>query len=145
MKAKKKILFVCVRNSARSQMAEGILRHLYGECYEAHSAGTEPTGVHALAVEALREIGIDISRQRSKGLDDLRDIRFDLVVTVCAPAAACPLVPGAGAIIRRAFDDPAETPDIGAFRRVRDELFDWIRDAFRDCEQLAGPPRPVLL
>jgi arsenate reductase len=82
---KVRVLFLCTNNSARSQMAEGLLRHFYGERYEVHSAGATPTEVHHLAVKVLAEIGIDISRQRSKGIDEYRGWDFDVVVTVWDP------------------------------------------------------------
>jgi len=133
---KKKVLFVCVHNSARSQMAEGILRHLYGKDYEACSAGSAPTIIHPLAVEAMGEIGIDISLQKSKGLDELKGIRFDLAVTLCGAAAPCPFVPNAVSAIHKEFDDPAGTSDMNMFRRVRDEILIWITDAFKDPDRM---------
>jgi arsenate reductase len=138
---KKRILFVCVHNSARSQMAEGILRSLYGENYEGYSAGTAPTSVNPLAVEAMAEIGIDISHQYAKGLGELKDMQFDLAVTVCGPASSCPFVPGVRAVVHREFHDPAASSDISTFRKVRDEIFNWIQDAFRDPDNLPSMPQ----
>jgi arsenate reductase (thioredoxin) len=144
MKEKKKVLFVCVNNSARSQMAEGLLRHLHGDVYEVFSAGAEPTTLNPLAREAMAEIGIDISGQRSKGLDEFKDVRFDLAVTVCGPGASCPFVPNAAATVHQEFDDPAKSADMDAFRRIRDEICVWVRDAFKDPDHLpAMPQMPV--
>ncbi len=122
-------------------MAEGILRNLYGESYEVYSAGTVPTSINPLAVEAMAEIGIDISHQYAKGLDELKDMQFDLAVTVCGPASSCPFVPGVRAVVHREFRDPAASGDISMFRKVREEIFSWIRDAFRDPDNLPSMPR----
>jgi len=124
---KKRVLFVCVHNSARSQMAEALLRALKGDNYEAYSAGIEPTEVDPNAVSAMAEIGIDISEQQSKGLDSMRDIHFDTIVTLCDAADSCPYIPGVH--MHRAFPDPAGG-GINAFRRVRDDIKRWIEDTF---------------
>ena len=88
---KKKVLFICTHNSARSQMAEGLLNHLYESGYEAYSAGTRPSIVNPFAIKAMAEIGIDISGRRSKGIDEFKDMNFDCVVTVCDHAKeTCP-------------------------------------------------------
>ncbi|MCX6668917.1 MAG: arsenate reductase ArsC [Methanothrix sp.] len=93
--SKRKVLFLCTHNSARSQMAEGLLRALKDEAYEVFSAGVSPTQVDPDAIKAMAEIGIDISGQRSKGMDEIMDIRFDIIVTVCDSAReACPFFPG---------------------------------------------------
>ncbi len=91
--AKTRVLFLCNHNSARSQMAEGLLRHLYGEKYEVFSAGSNPTRVHPLAVRVMAEAGIDISGQYSKDIKEFRDTDIDLVVSVCRSSAkaTCPL------------------------------------------------------
>lgn len=133
---KKKIIFLCIHNSARSQMAEAILKKLYGDKYEVYSAGSKPTRVHPLAIEAMTEIGIDISEHISKPLDAFQGMEFDIAVTVCDPQASCPFIPGAKAEIHREFDDPAESDDIKTFRRVRDEILHWIEDSFRDPTRL---------
>ena len=95
---KKKVLFICTHNSARSQMAEGFLRALYGDRYEAYSGGTEPSGLNPYAIKVMAEAGVDISGQRSKGLEEFKGMRFDYVVTVCdrareaapsSPAGSC--------------------------------------------------------
>jgi arsenate reductase len=133
--SKKKVLFLCTHNSARSQMAEGLLRALKGDEYEAYSAGISPTIVDPDAIKAMAEVGIDITGQRSKGMDEVRGIKFDLVVTVCDSAKeSCPFFPGAKEQIHRGFDDPAGYEGVArlpAFRRVRDEIAAWIREFFR--------------
>jgi len=143
---KKKVLFLCTHNSARSQMAEGLLRSMYGDRYEAYSAGVVATSVDPRAVQAMREIGIDISGQRSKTYHELEDIIFDLAVTVCDRARqACPICstsleiasssPKARKVMHRGFDDPAaavgsEEEQLFAFRRARDEIKEWISQTF---------------
>ena len=126
---RKNILFLCTGNSARSQMAEGLVNHYLGDEWRAYSAGTEPAGyVHPLAVRAIAQLGIDISRQRSKSADEFRGKEFDLVVTVCDDAAEnCPVWPGQGHRVHIGFPDPAratgsEKERLGAFRQVRDDL-----------------------
>ena len=143
---KKKVLFLCTHNSARSQMAEGLLRTMYGDRYEAYSAGVEPTRVDPRAVRAMQEIGIDISGQRSKSSQEFLDTVFDLAVTVCDRARqACPIcsteielpsrTPRSREVIHRSFLDPAATKgseedEMQAFRRVRDEIKEWISQTF---------------
>ncbi|MGD8791374.1 MAG: arsenate reductase ArsC [Anaerolineae bacterium] len=126
---KKKVLFLCTGNSCRSQMAEGLVDHFLGDEWRAYSAGTRPAGyVHPLAVKAMAELGIDISRQRSKSTDDVRDKAFDMVVTVCDDAAEnCPIWLGKGRKVHSGFEDPAratgsEDERMAVFRRVRDEI-----------------------
>jgi arsenate reductase len=128
--AKKRVLFLCTGNSARSQMAEGLVRQDVGDRWEAFSAGTKPAGyVHPLAVRAMSEIGIDISHQRSKSVDEVRNQTFDLVVTVCDQAAkSCPAWLGGGRALTMGFPDPAaatgdESHRLDAFRAVRDDLY----------------------
>lgn len=126
---KLRVLFICTHNSARSQMAEGFLRHLYGDRYEAESAGTDPEGVHPLAVEVMREVGIDISTHRSRSVQEFWGQEFDLVVTVCDHAKeTCPFFPGKR-VIHRGFEDPSGG-GIEDFRRVRDEIGEWIEEFF---------------
>lgn len=129
------VLFVCTHNSARSQLAEGLLRARHGDRYDAYSAGTVARGVHPLAAEALRDAGIDPSRQSSKTIDSLGDRTFDIVVTVCDNAReACPYLPARIRNEHRAFRDPSaeptETEQRAAFAEVRDEIAAWIDEAF---------------
>jgi arsenate reductase len=133
---RERVLFICTHNSARSQMAEGLLRHLRGDRYDATSAGTEPGSLHPLAVRAMAEAGVDISGARAKGIDALGDERFDLAVTVCDEAAeACPMYPGAARHAHWSLPDPSratgsEDERLVAFRTVRDEIRRWIEEAF---------------
>ena len=125
----KSVLFLCTGNSARSQMAEGLVNHYLGEEWRAYSAGTDPAGyVHPLAVRAMAQLGIDISRQHSKLADEFRGREFDLVVTVCDDAAEnCPVWLGQGRRLHLGFPDPAratgsEKERQAVFRQVRDDL-----------------------
>lgn len=135
-KGKKRILFVCTHNSSRSQMAEGLLRALKGDRYEAFSAGTEPTRVHPVAIAVMAEIGIDIRSHHSKGIGTFRGETFDEVVTVCGHAReTCPVVPGMGRMSHKGFEDPAaaqgsEAEILSVFRGVRDEIKEWIIQTF---------------
>lgn len=126
-----KILFLCTGNSCRSQMAEGWTRHLKGDVIEAHSAGIETHGMNPNAVKVMAEAGVDISRQRSKNVAEVREIPFDYVVTVCDNASeSCPLFPGVTKVVHAGFDDPprlartanTEEEALGHYRRVRDEI-----------------------
>ncbi len=121
MTHKKKVLFLCTGNSARSQMAEAIVNARLGDIWEAVSAGTKPTGfVHPKAIEVLKEIGIQHTG-RSKLADEFKGVDFDLVVTVCDSAAEeCPLWLGKGKKIHHSFPDPAKTDTLDDFRAVRD-------------------------
>src|SRR3970040_2194136 len=102
-----RVLFVCTGNKARSQMAEGLLRHLAGERLEAHCAGTRPSGLAEETVAVMREIGIDVSGQRSKHVDEYAGQAFDYVITVCDSARqSCPVVPGGGQRIHSDVEDP---------------------------------------
>ena len=132
---KKRVLILCTGNSCRSQMAEGLWRKLDADSWEVFSAGSQPTGnVHALAIEVMREGGIDISRQSSKHVEQFIEQPFDLVVTVCDGAReTCPTFPGAKQTEHWPFDDPAGTDaagndQLGVFRRVRDEIEETIRN-----------------
>jgi arsenate reductase len=131
MTRKLKVLFLCTGNSCRSQMAEGWARALRGGEIEAYSAGVETHGLNPLAARVMAEAGVDISGQRSKLVDGLRDAPFDLVVTVCDRAReACPVFPGRVRVIHRDFDDPprlalgakTEEEALAHYRRVRDEI-----------------------
>lgn len=132
---KQKILFLCTGNSCRSQMAEAWARHLLPDV-EPYSAGIRPSVVDPLAIAVMRDVGIDMSGQRSKHLDELNGINFDLVVTVCSEAdESCPVFPGKTKKIHRGFDDPPglskKTADIGEkkeiYRRVRDEIREFVK------------------
>jgi arsenate reductase len=133
MPDKKRVLILCTGNSARSQMAEGLLRHDAGDRFEVSSAGTKPSQVRAEAIAAMGELGIDISGQRSKSVDEFTDLQFDYVLTVCDNAKeSCPLFPGTMAMIHRSFEDPAafhgsEQERLALFRRVRDEIREYLR------------------
>jgi arsenate reductase len=138
---KKRVLFLCTGNSARSQMAEGLVNHFLGDRWEAYSAGTAPTGhVHPLAIQAMAELGIDISAQRSKSVDEFRDTNFDLVITVCDQAAQdCPLWLGLGQVKHMGFPDPAaaigsEAERLEVFRQVRDGLHQEVLRYLEETE-----------
>src|SRR5688572_31633040 len=107
MSDRKRVLILCTGNSARSQMAEGLLRHLAGDRFEVASAGVSPTRVRPEAIEAMREIGIDISTHRSKSVEELGGLEFDYVITVCDNAnEQCPVYPAETTRIHWSFDDP---------------------------------------
>jgi arsenate reductase len=125
MSAKKRVLILCTGNSARSQMAEGLLRHDAGDRFEVESAGTKPSRVRPEAIEAMREIGIDISSHRSKSVDEFTNQKFDYILTVCDHAKeSCPLFPGNATRLHQNFADPT---DLEAFRRVRDEIREYLK------------------
>jgi arsenate reductase len=155
MKKKVKVLFLCEHNSARSQMAEGLLRNLYPEKYEVFSAGSNPTRVNPLAIKVMAEIGIDISKQVSKSMQEFRNKDIDLVVSVCRSRAksTCSLcsspmvmgrpeiintsIPSAKQYLHHGFNDPSEVEGndeekVTAFRRIRDDIKRWIIDRFAD-------------
>ncbi|MGZ4851228.1 MAG: arsenate reductase ArsC [Candidatus Bathyarchaeia archaeon] len=166
--AKTKVLFLCTHNSARSQIAEGLLRHLYGDVYEVFSAGTNPTMVNSLAIKVMAEIGIDISGQYSKSLDVFKDVDIDLVVAVCRSSskidcAICssPIVMGRPELIRsrlpkakdyldHPFDDPSEVEGteeerLAAFRRTREDMKKWIIEKFSYLSERAHQKTKVIL
>lgn len=124
----KRVLFICTRNSARSQMAEGLVNHDLAGRFKAFSAGTDPLAVHPLAIEAMQEIGIDISSHRSKNLDEFAKERFDYVITLCDQAnESCPVFFGGTKRLHMGFPDPAAFEGTGeeqrgAFRRVRNQI-----------------------
>lgn len=130
--SKKRVLILCTGNSARSQMAEGLLRHMDGEDFEVFSAGTKPVGLNPNAVAAMKEAGIDISNHRSKSVDEFAGQQFDYVITVCDNAKeSCPIFPGGTTRLHHSFEDPAAAPDgqqLETFRRVRDQIRDWLRE-----------------
>ena len=128
---KLKILFLCTGNSCRSQMAEGWARHLKADRFEAYSAGVETHGLNPNAVRVMAEAGVDISDHQSKHLNDLKDVDFDVVVTVCGHAnERCPIFPGKTRVVHVGFDDPPKLAEAAAteeealecYRRVRDEI-----------------------
>jgi arsenate reductase len=134
MNDKKRVLILCTGNSARSQMAEGLLRQDGGARFEVESAGVEPSHVRPQAIEAMREIGIDISGHRSKSVDEFTGQEFDYVITVCDNAKEqCPVFPGKTTRIHWSFEDPAaakgdEASRLAVFRRVRDEIRARLRE-----------------
>lgn len=129
---KKKVLFICTHNSARSQIAEGLLNYFYGDKYEAYSAGTQPTQVNPYAIKAMQEIGIDISRHRSKSVQEFLNQEIDYVITVCDSAnETCPFFPSGKNRLHQSFRDPSsivgsEEEILNGFRKIRDEIKNWI-------------------
>lgn len=132
---RQRVLLLCTGNSARSQMAEGLMREIAGDRFEVFSAGTRPAGLNPNAVTAMGEIGIDISRHRSKSVDEFEGEQFDYIITVCDNAKeSCPIFPGAGKRIHHSFEDPAAAPaeqQLPLFRKVRDEISGWLREFVR--------------
>jgi arsenate reductase len=132
MTKRQRVLFLCTGNSARSQMAEGLLRHIAGDQFEVFSAGTRPVGLNPNAVAAMAEIGIDIAGRRSKSVDELAGQQFDYVFTVCDNAReSCPIFPGAGKRLHHSFEDPAAAPrdqQAVIFRKVRDQIAERLRE-----------------
>ena len=132
MPVKQRVLILCTGNSARSQMAEGLLRHDAGDRFEVFSAGTRPSHVRPEAIAAMRELGIDISGRRSKSVDEFAGQHFDYVLTVCDNAKEnCPIFPGKSIRLHHSFEDPAETQGaqeerLAVFKRVRDELRSYL-------------------
>ena len=131
---KKRVLILCTGNSARSQMAEGILRSDGGETFEVYSAGVKASAVRPEAIRAMREIGIDISGHRSKSVDEFAGQEFDYVITVCDNAKeTCPVFSGKAIRIHQSFEDPPQPgaksaeETLSIFRRVRDEIRKWMR------------------
>ena len=129
---RKRVLFVCTGNRARSQMAEGLLRDLAGDRFEVHSGGTLPSGMSEHTIEAMREIGIDVSGQRSKSVEEFAGQNFDYVITVCDSARqVCPVFPGGGERIDWSIEDPSDIEARGvplsqAFRLAREDLRERI-------------------
>ena len=133
---KLKVLFLCTGNSCRSQMAEGWARHFLSDRIEPYSAGIEIHGLNPSAVAVMAEAGVDISRHRSKHVSELKDLKFDLVITVCDQAReSCPLFPGKAKMLHRDFDDPprlaqrarTEEEALAHYRRVRDEIMEFVK------------------
>lgn len=139
MNRKKRVLILCTGNSARSQMAEGLLKKLGADDFEVESAGVAPSRVRPEAVEAMREIGVDISSNRSKSVDEFTGRSFDYVITVCDNAKeTCPVFSGMATRVHRSFEDPppATAGDyesrLRIFRKVRDELSVWLTDFIKN-------------
>ncbi|MCC7573920.1 MAG: arsenate reductase ArsC [Candidatus Methanofastidiosum sp.] len=135
---KKKVLFLCTHNSARSQMAEGLLNSVCGDKYEAYSAGSTPTKINPFSIQVLKDFGIDISKHYSKSTEQFIGKKFEYVVTVCDNAKEmCPFIPGAKNYVHREFEDPSRVEGtdnikLNAFRKSRDEIREWIIEFFCD-------------
>ncbi len=133
---KQRVLFMCIHNAARSQMAEGLFKNLYGEGFDVYSAGSEPQTVDPLAIKCMEEIEIDISNHRSKSLKEFEGQEFDYVITVCGnPYNACPFFLGGKKYFKQPFEDPSafegtEEEKLELFRKLRDELKFWIEDLY---------------
>lgn len=134
MSSAKRVLILCTGNSARSQMAEGLLRHEAEGSFEVHSAGVHPSSVRPEAIEAMKEIGVDISKHRSKSANEFVGQDFDYIITVCDNAReTCPVFPGKAQRIHESFADPpaASVGDYNSrmaiFRQVRDEIRHWLK------------------
>ncbi len=157
--AKERVLFMCIHNAARSQMAEGLFRDLYGDNFDVYSAGSDPQKVDSLAIKAMEEIGINISNHRSKSLKEFEGQEFQYVITVCGNQYnACPFFAGGKKYFKQPFEDPAafegtEEEKLELFKKVRDELKFWIEDLYysymlpedRCCnlEEMEGCCRPI--
>ena len=134
---KKRVLFLCTGNSCRSQMAEGFLRHMAGDRFEVFSAGVKPTQVNPLAIKVMAEVGVDISKHRSKSAMEFIGQQFDYVITVCDNAKrTCPVFPGKYEKIHWDLEDPAEAQGneeerLSFFRRIRDEIKNMVNN-FKD-------------
>ena len=142
-----KVLFLCTGNSCRSQMAEGWARTLKDDVIDAYSAGIETHGMNPSAVRVMREAGVDITGQRSKHVDELKDVPLDFVVTVCGHAnETCPVFPGKTTVVHVGFDDPpklaagatSETERLAPYRRVRDEIRRFIETLPGSLHERAG-------
>ncbi len=134
MSDKKRVLILCTGNSARSQMAEGLLRHDAGEYFEVASAGTKPSSVRTEAIAVMRELGIDISGHRSKNVNEFDGQDFDYVITVCESSReTCPVFFGKAQMLHHDFEDPAafagtKEERLRVYRRVRDELREFLAE-----------------
>lgn len=141
-----KILFLCTGNSCRSQMAEGWANALKNDVIDAYSAGIETHGMNPNAVRVMQEVGVDISGHRSKHVNELSDVPFDYVITVCDNAnESCPLFPGKTTIVHHGFEDPPklakglpEEKGLGVYRRVRDEIKNYIETLPQALKQEAS-------
>lgn len=133
---KKTVLFLCTHNSSRSQIAEGIMNHFLSEKYKALSAGTEPGAVNRFAIEAMNDIGIDISGHYSKSVEEFKDNDFDYVVTVCNSAKEnCPVFLKGKNLVHKGFEDPtmfegSDKKKLEYFKKVRDQIKEWIQKSF---------------
>jgi len=133
---RKQVLFLCTHNSARSQMAEGLLRRIYGDKYRVFSAGTEPSRVNPFAIKVMKELGIDISDHTSKIVDQYTDMDFDNVVIVCDDAKEkCPIFRVGKNFIHKSFSDPSkfrgkDEEILLGFRKIRDEIKTWVEETF---------------
>lgn len=137
---KKRVMFLCAGNSCRSQMAEGLLRHLAGDRLDVFSAGTNPSKINATAIRVMGELGIDMTEQYSKSINDLTDQFFDYIITVCDSAKeSCPVFHNKGTLMHWPFPDPPHDKDVTdeiveEFRRVRDLIQAKLRDALAGGE-----------
>jgi arsenate reductase (thioredoxin) len=128
MTARTRVLFICTGNRARSQMAEGLLRHAAGDRFDVYSAGTTPSGISDLTIEVMREVGVDVSGQRSKSVDEYAGESFHQIITVCDSARqVCPIFPGDGERLHWDIEDPSDTeargvPLTAAFRLAREDI-----------------------
>lgn len=133
-KPKEKVLFICNQNSGRSQMAEALLRMLYGDRYESYSAGVIPSQVNPYAIKTMEQLGVDMSSHHSKSIDEFRDMDFDYVVTVCDTAKeTCPFFPGRQVLhhsFSSASSEGSEEEILASFGKVRDEIRAWIEEQF---------------
>lgn len=145
---KKRILFLCTGNACRSQMAEGWARYFHSDWLEAYSAGVSPHGVDPLAVKVMKEVGVDISNHRSKSVDEVESIDFDYVITLCDSAKkSCPVFPAKTLYAHVPFDDPpllamsakTEEEALDHYRRVRDEIRDFVKDIRNFVESKKAP------
>ena len=136
MTKRQRVLFLCTGNSARSQMAEGLLRYIAGNRFEVFSAGTRPVGLNPNAVTAMSVIGINIAGSRSKSVDEFAGQQFEYVFTVCDSAKeSCPIFPGGGKRLHQSFEDPAAAPadrQLAVFREVRDQIAERLRRFVRE-------------
>jgi arsenate reductase (thioredoxin) len=146
MSNQQRVLILCTGNSARSQMAEGLMRHEAGDRFEIYSAGIKPTHVRDEAIAVMNEIGIDISGQRSKSVDEFTGQEFDFVITVCDNAnEVCPVFPGKTERLHWQLEDPAsvqgsEEERKSAFREIRNQIRERIDTFIRQAEQKQSHP-----
>ncbi len=136
-----RILVICTGNRARSQMVQGWLRHLGGSGVAVESAGTEPKGVHPIAIRVMEEVGVDLSAHTSDSVEIYIEQPFDLVITVCdAAREQCPVFPGAKRVLHRSFEDPdypemSESESTEVFRRIRDDIAKFCGELIEELGQ----------